>query len=62
MLFLNQDDIRRSAELNSMMDQIEAAYRVYGAGEYYQPPRPTVEYQNKTLIYMPCFFERQFWD
>ena len=58
MLFLNKDDIAKSINLNGMMDQIEEAYRIFGSGEFYMPPRPTVTYGNQTLIYMPCFTER----
>lgn len=55
MLLLNKNDIEKSVDLNGMMDQIEEAYRIFGAGEYYMPPRPCVEHENKTLLYMPCF-------
>ncbi len=58
MLFLNSDDIIRSVDLNSIMDQIEKAYKIFGSGEFYMPPRPTVTYGNQTLIYMPCFTEQ----
>lgn len=58
MLILNKKDIKKSVELNSMMDQIEEAYRIFGAGEFYMPPRPTVCHNNKTLIYMPCYTEK----
>ena len=37
------------------MDQIEEAYRIFGADAYYMPPRPVIEHENKSLIYMPCF-------
>jgi ornithine cyclodeaminase/alanine dehydrogenase-like protein (mu-crystallin family) len=55
MLLLNKNDVAKSVELNGMMDQIEEAYRIFGAGEFYMPPRPTVTHNNKTLIYMPCY-------
>lgn len=55
MLLLNKKDIEKSADLNGMMDQIEEAYRIFGEGEFYMPPRPCVEHDNKTLLYMPCF-------
>lgn len=58
MLFLNKDDIAKSIDLNGIMDQIEEAYRIFGSGEFYMPPRPTVTYGNQTLIYMPCFTEK----
>lgn len=58
MLFLNKEDIAKSVDLNGIMDQIEEAYRIFGTGEFYMPPRPTVTYGNQTLIYMPCFTEQ----
>lgn len=58
MLLLNKNDIAKSVELNGMMDQIEEAYRIFGAGEFYMPPRPTVCHNNTTLIYMPCYTEK----
>ncbi len=58
MLFLNKNGIVRSVELNELMDQIEEAYHIFGAGDFYMPPRPTVSYRNKTLIYMPCYTEK----
>ena len=58
MLLLNKNEITKSVNLNGMMDQIEEAYRIFGAGEFYMPPRPTVCHNNKTLIYMPCYTEK----
>lgn len=55
MLLLNKQEITKAVDLNSMMDQIEEAYRIFGEGEYYMPPRPSVTHDNKTLIYMPCY-------
>ena len=43
------------ATSEGMVDQIEEAYRIYGSGEFYMPPRPTVEHENKQLMYMPCY-------
>ena len=54
MLFLNKDDIAKSINLNGMMDQIEEAYRIYGADEYYMPERPVITHENQTLIYIVC--------
>lgn len=58
MLLLNKSDIEKSVNLDEMMDQIEEAYRIFASGAYYMPPRPTVEYDNKTLIYMPCYTKK----
>lgn len=55
MIVLNKQEIESLIDLNQMMDQIEEAYRIFGAGEYYMPPRPVVEHENKQLMYMPCY-------
>lgn len=55
MIVLGKEEIEDLVDLNMMMDQIEEAYRIFGSGEYYMPPRSTVEHENKTLMYMPCY-------
>lgn len=55
MIVLSKEEIEALVEPNEMMDAIEEAYRVYGAGDFYMPPRPVVEHENKTLMYMPCY-------
>ena len=55
MVLLSKQEIEELVDLNEMMDQIEEAYRIFGAGEFYMPPRPTVEHENKTMMYMPCY-------
>ena len=55
MLYLNKQDLIRSITPQEMMDAIEKAYGLFTAGNYFMPDRPTVEYQNKTIVYMPCF-------
>ena len=59
MLLLNKKDIEKSVDLDGMMDQIEEAYKIFESGAYYMPPRPTVEHDNKTLIYMQVLDFRQ---
>ncbi len=55
MIVLGKNEIEKLADLNQMMDQIEEAYRIFGTGEFFMPPRPCVEHENKTLMYMPCY-------
>ena len=57
MIFLGKEEIEKLVEPNEIMDQIEEAYRIFGADADYMPPRPVIEHENKTLIYMPCFTE-----
>lgn len=55
MIFLGKEEIEKLVDPNEIMDQIEEAYRIFGADAYYMPPRPVIEHENKSLIYMPCF-------
>lgn len=55
MIVLSKEQIETMIDPDQMMDQIEEAYRIYGSGEFYMPPRPTVEHENKQLMYMPCY-------
>lgn len=55
MIVLSKEQIEKMVDPDQMMDQIEEAYRIYGSGEFYMPPRPTVEHENKQLMYMPCY-------
>ncbi|MDO4313100.1 MAG: ornithine cyclodeaminase family protein [Eubacteriales bacterium] len=55
MIILSKEEIEALAEPNEMMDAIEEAYGIFGANEFYMPPRPVVEHENKTLMYMPCY-------
>lgn len=55
MIILDKTQIEALIEPDEIMDTIEEAYRVFGADEYFMPPRPVVEHENKTMIYMPCY-------
>ena len=55
MIILDRTQIEELIDLQQMMDQIEEAYRIFGKGEFYMPPRPSVEQDNKTMLYMPCY-------
>lgn len=58
MKVLDAQTIEKLVDLDEMMDQIEEAYAVFGAGEFYMPPRPVVEHNNKTMMYMPCYTDQ----
>ena len=60
MIVLNKEDIESLVVFDELMDKIEEAYDVFYKNEYFMPPRPTVEYKNKTLLYMPCFTQNIF--
>lgn len=55
MIVLDKEQVEQAIDLNEMMDQIEEAYRIFGRGDFYMPPRPAVEDQDKTMLYMPCY-------
>ena len=55
MIVLDSEQIDKLIDRNEMMDQIEEAYKIFKAGEYYMPPSPCVEDANKTKIYMQCY-------
>ena len=55
MIVLDSEQIDKLIDRNEMMDQIEEAYKIFKAGDYYMPPRPCVEDANKTMMYMPCY-------
>jgi ornithine cyclodeaminase/alanine dehydrogenase len=55
MIILSKEQIESLIDPNEIMDTIEEAYRIFGANEFFMPPRPVVEHDNKTMIYMPCY-------
>ncbi|MCP1101279.1 ornithine cyclodeaminase/alanine dehydrogenase-like protein (mu-crystallin family) [Aequitasia blattaphilus] len=55
MIVLGKEEIKKRINLNEMMDEIEHAYTVFGEGNYFMPPRQSVEDSNKTMMYMPCY-------
>lgn len=55
MLFLSKEEIDELVDLNEMMDAMEQAYALYAEGDFFMPPRPVTQHDNKTMIYMPCY-------
>lgn len=55
MLLLNKDAMLQSLTYPQVMDQVEAAYRLFAQGDCYMPERPAFVYQENTYLYMPCF-------
>ena len=49
MIVLSKEQIEEMVDPDQMMDQIEEAYRIYGSGEFYMPPRPTVSTAPNTM-------------
>lgn len=44
MIFLGKEEVEKLVDPNEIMDQIEEAYRIFGADAYYMPPRPVIEH------------------
>ena len=57
MIFIDKEKIKSLIDYNEMMDMIEDAFKIFGSGKFFMPPRPVVESDNKTLMYMPCYTE-----
>ncbi len=55
MKVISKEEIQQLVDPNEIMDEIEKAYRIYGSGKFFMPERPTVEAENKTMMYMPCY-------
>jgi ornithine cyclodeaminase len=55
MFYLNEKDILSTISLNSVMDAIEEAYKIFEKGDFFMPDRMHVDYGAKNLLYMPCF-------
>lgn len=55
MIVLGKEEIEKLTDRNEMMDAMEEAFRIFGKGECYMPPRTSVKDGNKELMYMPCY-------
>jgi ornithine cyclodeaminase/alanine dehydrogenase-like protein (mu-crystallin family) len=57
MLVLSRKDIEKVIDYNEIIAEIEKSHLVLKKGDYYMPPRPVIEKDNKTIMWMPCFQE-----
>jgi ornithine cyclodeaminase len=55
MRYLNQDAIMASISYNDIIEAVENALYNYKNGFFNMPERFHYTYENKTLLYMPCF-------
>jgi len=60
MLFLNKKDMLKAIALESVMDKVEDAYRIFAGGKFNMPERPVVQDGENTVLFMPCFMENYF--
>lgn len=57
MLLLNQKDIFEAVELEEVVDTIEESMKFYESGNFEMPTRMHLDYDENTLLLMPCFAE-----
>lgn len=55
MLILNKEDMLLAADLTEIMEAIEKAHILYREDKCYLPHRYSVNNNNKTMLYMPCY-------
>ncbi len=60
MIYLGQDDIHQAGGITEWLDAIEAALRLYEAGDFQMPERLHVEKEDNVLLLMPCFTKEAF--
>lgn len=57
MLVLSRKEIEEVVDYDQIITEIEKSHLMLKKGNYYMPPRPVVEKDNKTILWMPCFVE-----
>jgi len=55
MIYLTEKDILEAVSLSDVLDAIEASFDVYEREEFHMPQRLHVDYEENTLLLMPCF-------
>ncbi len=60
MLILNQDEILKAASISELIDAAEKAMLIHASGKFKMPVRLQVDYNQNTLLAMPCFTEESF--
>ena len=58
--YLTERDILEAAPVNDVLDAIEASMYTYERKEFHMPPRLHVDYEENTLLLMPCFTKSCF--
>jgi len=60
MLILNKSDIKRAVSPQELLDAVEKALIIYERKEFQMPDRMHANYENNTLLLMPCFTPSKF--
>ena len=60
MLILNQDEILKAVSFSELIDVAQKAMLIHASGNFKMPARLHVDYNQNTLLAMPCFTEKYF--
>lgn len=60
MLYLNKEHILNLMDCDLMINSIEEAYKKQRENTYTMPDRMHVNYEDNTLLFMPCIIENSF--
>jgi len=60
MIYLTEKDITDAVSVNEVVDAIEASMHLYETKAFHMPQRLGVDYEENTLLLMPCFTEDCF--
>jgi ornithine cyclodeaminase len=60
MLCLSEGDILKAVTPEQMVDELEAAIRLYETDEFHMPDRMQVDFEGNVLLLMPCFTSKKF--
>jgi len=60
MLVLNHEEIIKSITFSELIDAAERAMLIYASGKIKMPTRMHIDYNQNTLLAMPCFTEENF--
>lgn len=60
MLCLSEGDILKAVTPQEIVDELEAAIRLYESDEFHMPDRMQVDYEGNVLLLMPCFTSKRF--
>jgi ornithine cyclodeaminase len=60
MIYLSEQDILKAASINEVLSAIETSMRLYEQKAFHMPQRLHVDYEENTLLLMPCFIKDSF--
>ena len=60
MIYLTEKDILEAASIDEVLNAIETSMRLYEQKAFHMPQRLHVDYEDNTLLLMPCFIKDCF--